>query len=171
MQSSPGAAPSALAICGLPPERRTLPGLAFLRRRAIQGHRGLYERLERARVDFLTFVDVDRPSRVAFQAGIEETRRVRDLGPSGEGELHDVLVGLPGADDPIVRPDRRAHPLPLLDRRGVGFQDERPHAGQGLAAPSTSPPPSAGGPAPRWAPPCGPGSPPPIRPGPGSAGR
>src|SRR5947199_3994422 len=45
-------------------------GLPFLRRRAIPGHRGLHERLERARVDLLPFLDVDRPSRVAFQAGI-----------------------------------------------------------------------------------------------------
>src|SRR5216684_4524850 len=35
-------------------------GLPFLRRRAILGHRGLHERLERARVDLLPFVDVDR---------------------------------------------------------------------------------------------------------------
>src|SRR5437660_11605288 len=56
-------------------------GLPFLRRRAILGHRGLHERLERARVDLLPFVDVDRPSRVAFQAGIEKARWVWDPGP------------------------------------------------------------------------------------------
>src|ERR671910_2688548 len=56
-------------------------GLPFLRRRAILGHRGLHERLERARVDLLPFVDVDRSSRVAFQAGIEEVRWVWDPGP------------------------------------------------------------------------------------------
>jgi hypothetical protein len=111
-------------------------GLPFVRWRAILGHRGLHERLERARVDLLPFVDVDRPSRIAFQAGIEEARWVWDPGPPGERELHDLRVRLPGADDPVVRPDRSAHPLPLLSHLGVGFQDQRPHAGQGLPAPS-----------------------------------
>src|SRR2546425_7878731 len=96
------------------------------RRRAILGHRGLHERLERARVDLLPFVDVDRPSRVAFQAGIEEARWVWDPGPPGERELHDLRVRLPGADNPVVRPDRSAHPLPLLGHLRVGFQDQRP---------------------------------------------
>lgn len=120
-----------------------LQGLPFLRRRAILGHRGLHERLERARVDLLPFVDVDRSSRVAFQAGIEEARWVWDPGPPGERELHDLRVRLPGADKSVVRPDRdprhrirRLPPFPLLDHLGVGFENQRPHAGQGLAAPS-----------------------------------
>ena len=71
---------------------RTLP---LLRRRAILGHRGLHERLERACGDLLPFVDVDRPSRVAFQAGIEEARWVWDPGPPGERKLHDLRVRLP----------------------------------------------------------------------------
>src|SRR5687767_15172869 len=50
--------------------------LPFLRRRAILGHRGLHERLERA---------------------------------------------LPGADNPVVRPDGSAHPLPLLGHLGIGW--------------------------------------------------
>ena len=56
--------------------------------------------------------------------------------PPGERDLHDLRVRLPGADNPVVRPDRSAHPLPLLGHLGVGFQDQRPHAGQGLPAPS-----------------------------------
>src|SRR5687767_1967835 len=107
----------------------------FLRRRAIEGHRGLHKRLERARVDLRPFVDVDRPSRVAFQAGIEDARWVRDPGSPGERELHDLRVRLPRADNPVVRPDRSA-PLPLLGHLGVGFQDQRPHAAQRLPAPS-----------------------------------
>src|SRR5947207_15667423 len=70
-------------------------GLPFLRRRAIPGHRGLHERLERARGDLLPFLDVDRPSRVAFQAGMEGLRGVWDAGPPGERELHDLRVRLP----------------------------------------------------------------------------
>src|SRR6476661_4672929 len=66
MYACTGASPSAFAICGLPPARR-FTGLAsptwlgLLRRRAVLGHRGLHERLERARVDRLPFMDVDRP--------------------------------------------------------------------------------------------------------------
>ena len=33
----------------------------------------------------------------------------------GEGKLHDILVGFASADDAVVRPNRSAHPLPLLD--------------------------------------------------------
>ena len=44
-------------------------GLGLLR---ILGDRGHHERLERACVDLLAFVNVDRPARVAFQAGIEK---------------------------------------------------------------------------------------------------
>ena len=87
-------------------ERLTTRCLPLLRRRAILGHRGLHERLERARVDRLPIVDVDRPARVAFQAGIEEARWVGDAGPPGERELHDLRVRLSGAHDPVVRPDR-----------------------------------------------------------------
>src|SRR5262245_12330024 len=89
----------------------------------------------------LPFVDVDRASRTAFQAGIEEARWVRNAGALGERELHDLLVGLAGADNPVVRPDRyagrirRLPPFPLLDHLGVGLQDQRPHAGESLAAP------------------------------------
>src|SRR5687768_9944637 len=135
MYARTGASPSAFAICGLPPERRTtfpplrtLIGLAFapafgggldlvadlrgllardvplafgfallirlpfLRRRAILGNRGLHERLERARIDRLPFADVDRPSGVALQAGIEEARWVGEPDPLGERELHDLRV-------------------------------------------------------------------------------
>src|SRR5687768_13003168 len=68
MYACTGASPSAFAICGFPPERRTaglsppraLIGLAaavlpFLRRLGILGHRGLYERLEGPRVDLGPF--------------------------------------------------------------------------------------------------------------------
>ena len=47
------------------------------------------------RVDLLAFVDVDRPSRVAVQAGIEEARLVWNPGPPGERELHGLRVRHP----------------------------------------------------------------------------
>src|SRR5687768_6290201 len=100
MYACTGASPSAFAICGLPPVR-SFGFLAFFRC-AIVGHRGLHERLERARVDGLAFVDVDRPARAAFQAGIEQPRWVRKTCAMGKSELHELLVRLPGADDPVV---------------------------------------------------------------------
>src|SRR5437763_16937866 len=112
MYACTAASPSAFGIRGLPPASRWTaafsPSLPLLRRRAIAGHRGLHERLERALVDFFAFSYVDRPSHVAFQAGIEEARRVRNAGAPRERELHDLRVRLPGADDPVVRPYRNA---------------------------------------------------------------
>src|SRR5207253_4178994 len=93
--------------------------------RTILGHGGLDERLERARADHFPFVDVDRPSRVAFQTGIEQPRWIRKAGPLGERKLHDALISFPGADDSPMRPDRnpdhpirRLPPFPLLDHLG-----------------------------------------------------
>ena len=76
--------------------------LPFFRGRTVLGHRSFYKRLERARVDLFSFVDVDGPSRVAFQTGIEEVRWIWDAGSPRERELHDFLVRLTGADDPVV---------------------------------------------------------------------
>src|SRR5205814_9295163 len=78
--------------------------LPHLRGQAVPGDRRLHERLERARVDLLPCTDVDRPSRVAFQAGVEEFRGVRQARAPGERELHDLLVRLTGADDAVLRP-------------------------------------------------------------------
>src|SRR5262249_39896016 len=49
--------------------------------------------------------------------------------------LDDALVGLAGAEDAVVLPDRNAAPLPLLDDSGIGFLDEGANAGERLAAP------------------------------------
>src|SRR5882757_5263487 len=73
--------------------------LAFFREPGVFGHCGLYEGLERARVDLRAFRNVDRPSRTAFQAGIENLRWIREAGATGERELHGLRVLLPGADD------------------------------------------------------------------------
>ena len=56
------------------------------------------------------------------------------LAPLGEGEFHDLGVGLAGTDDPVVRPDR-AHPLPLLNHVRVGFLDELAHSAEGFPPP------------------------------------
>src|SRR5712664_2616874 len=53
----------------------------------------------------------------------------------GEGKLHGILVGFAGADDAVVRPNRSAHPLPLLDDVRVCFLDELAHSAEGFPAP------------------------------------
>ena len=55
--------------------------------------------------------------------------------PLGEGQLDHRLVGLAGAEDAGVRPDRHAAPLPFLDHRRVGLADQPAHARERLAAP------------------------------------
>src|SRR6267154_5170247 len=52
-----------------------------------------------------------------------------------EGKLHDLLVGFTRADDAVMRPNRRAHPLPFLDDVRVCFLDELAHSAEGFPAP------------------------------------
>src|SRR6185295_2642120 len=66
---------------------------------------------------------------------VEETGRILQRRALGEGELHDLLVGLARADDAVVRPDRSAHPLPLLDDVRVCLLDEIAHSAERLPAP------------------------------------
>jgi hypothetical protein len=54
---------------------------------------------------------------LADAAEIEEARWVRDPGRLAERELHDVLVRLPGADNPVAARDRIA-PFPLVGYLG-----------------------------------------------------
>ena len=61
---------------------------------------GADERFERALVDLVALIDVDRASHVAFEAGVEQARRILERGAVGEGQLHDSLVGLAGAEMP-----------------------------------------------------------------------
>ncbi len=103
-------------------------------------HRGADELLEGSFVDLLPFAEVDRTPRVAFQAGIEELRRVLDGGAAKEGELHDLLVRLPSADAAVMGPDRGSGgfwllPFPLLLDVGVGIVDELTDMSEGLSSP------------------------------------
>src|SRR5205814_7111607 len=105
-----------------------------------EGDRGTDERLERARVDLLPFMDVDRAPCVPLEARVEELRRVLQRSPFGERELHDGLVRLASADDSVVLPCgsarvRRLHPLHFLDDVRVCLLDELAHPAQGLPAP------------------------------------
>src|SRR5690606_19519890 len=53
----------------------------------------------------------------------------------GEGHLHDVLVGLAGAEDAVVLPHRNPAPLPRLDHVGIGLLDQASDPGKRLAPP------------------------------------
>src|SRR5215831_1725747 len=101
----------------------------------IEGDRGTDERFECARVDLLPLMDVNRAPCVPVEARVEELGGVLQGGSLGEGQLHYRLVGLAGADDPVVRPYGSAHPLPLLHDLRVFLFDELAHPVQGLPAP------------------------------------
>src|SRR5438093_10738480 len=102
---------------------------------SVQRHGRADERLQGRRVDLLALVDVDGSSRVPIEAGVEEAGGVLQGGALGERHLHDVLVCLAGADDPVVRPDRSPHPLPLLEDIGVCLLDQSADPAERLAAP------------------------------------
>ena len=78
---------------------------------------------------------------VAFEAGVEDTFRVLERSSIREGQPHVVLVGLAGANDPVVGPYRNPcgvrwlPPFDLLDYFGVGLFDEGTDMGERLSAP------------------------------------
>src|SRR4029453_19014952 len=113
--------------------------LRFLRRfrlaRTVEGNRLANERLEGGLVNFFPFVDVDRAARVSVEARVEEQGRILQERALQKGKLHDILVGFASADDAVVRPNRSAHPLPLLDDVRVCFLDELAHSAEGFPAP------------------------------------
>src|SRR4029077_18262387 len=118
---------------------RNRSGLRFLRRlrlaRAVEGDRLANERLEGGLVNCFSFVDVDRAAYVSVETRVEEPGRILQRRALGEGELHDILVGFASADDAVVRPNRSAHPLPLLDDVRVCVLDELAHPVEGFPAP------------------------------------
>src|SRR6266852_3066397 len=120
----------------LPPTFSTL----FLRRfrlaRTVEGDRLANEPLEGGLVNFFSFVDVDRAACVSVETRVEETGRILQRRALGEGKLHDLLVGFASADDAPVRPNRRAHPHPILDDVRVCFFDQLAHSAEGFPAPA-----------------------------------
>src|SRR5437773_5330304 len=92
--------------------------------RRVQCHGGANERLQRLCINLVALMEIDGTPGVAFEAGVEEARRVLQRGALGEGQLHGALVRLTGADDSGVLPHRDPSPLPLLDHLGVGLLDE-----------------------------------------------
>src|SRR6266536_4193831 len=92
----------------------------------VQANGSSNEGRESLLIDFIVLVEVDCAPGVAFEARVEESRRVLQRGPLAECEFHDALVRLAGADRTLVRPHRnswmrRLSPLPLLDHLRVGL--------------------------------------------------
>src|SRR5436853_1640813 len=121
----------AASVCKVDPES----GAESLRIRTVEGDRLANERLEGGLVNFFSFADVDRAAYVSLETRVEETGRILQRRALGEGKLHDILVGFASADDAVVRPNRSAHPLPLLDDVRVCFLDELAHPAEGFPAP------------------------------------
>src|SRR5277367_3099273 len=109
--------------------------MAFRNDGTVEGDHLANERLEGGLVNFFSFVDVDRAAYVSVETRVEETGRILQRRALGEGKLHDILVGFASADDAVVRPNRSAHPLPLLDDVRVCFLDELAHSAEGFPAP------------------------------------
>src|SRR5262245_19004264 len=80
-------------------------------------------------------MEVDGTPGVALEARVEEARWVLECGPLGKRHLHDVLVGLAGADQSIVGPHRDASPLPFLNYVGIGLLDQCTEPREHLAPP------------------------------------
>src|SRR4051812_47100698 len=87
---------------GLPPRLR--PAWTSGGAGRVQLHRGADQRLQRRLVDRLTLANVDGAADVAVEAGVEQALRILQRGAPGEGQLDDVLIGLAGGDDAVVRP-------------------------------------------------------------------
>src|SRR3954468_1955838 len=71
--------------------------LALLRLARVQRHGRSNQLLEGADVHALALVDVDGAADVSVQARVEEAGGVLQGGAMGEGQLHDLRVGLAGA--------------------------------------------------------------------------
>src|SRR5438067_860704 len=106
----------------------------------VQANGSSNEGRESLLIDFIVRVEVDCAPGVAFEARVEQPRRVLQRGALEECEFHDALVRLAGADRTLVRPHRnpwmrRLSPLPLLHHFGVGLFDQGAKPGEGLAPP------------------------------------
>ena len=82
----------------------------------------------------VALAEVDGAAGVAVEAGVEEAGGSGRTAPLAKVSLTDCLVGLAGADDAGVRPDRDAAPLPFLDDFGVGLVDQRAERARVAAA-------------------------------------
>src|SRR5208282_1154241 len=86
-------------------------------------------------INLITREKIDRSSRVAFEARVEELVRIRETRAVGKGKLHLPFVGVGDRDYSVARPHRASHPLPFLDYLPVGLKDTLADAGERFATP------------------------------------
>src|SRR5437016_12500950 len=84
---------------------------------------GTDEILQSTLINLIALEKIDRSSRVAFEARVEELVRIREARPVGKGKLHLLFVAVGDRDYSVVRPHRASHPLPFLDYLPVGLKD------------------------------------------------
>src|SRR5262245_24208962 len=101
----------------------------------IEINSGTNQIFQRTLIDLITLEKIDRSSRVALEARVEELVRIREARPIGKGELHPVLVGVADRDHSVARPYRASHPLPFLDDLSIGLEDDLADTGQRFAPP------------------------------------
>jgi hypothetical protein len=102
----------------------------------IERDRGAHDPFDAFDIYQLTFAPLDGAAGIAFQLGVEDFLRILDLRALREGHPHPLLVGICDADDPVVVPGRRAHPLPLFDHLGIDLVDELAEGLEHLPAPA-----------------------------------
>lgn len=99
-------------------------GALLLATRRVQNDCGADQPLQGGFVQLVTFMEVNSTSDVPVKTRVEETFGIPQRGALGEGHFHYLLVGLASADNPVVGPDRRAHPLPFLHDVRISLLDE-----------------------------------------------
>src|SRR3954452_3971557 len=102
---------------------------------SVQRNCGAHEALQRFAVDRFAFAEVDGAPRVPLEARVEQPGGILERRTFRERHLHDALVRLARADDPVVLPYRDSAPLPLFDDVRVSFLYQRAQPPECLAPP------------------------------------
>src|SRR5438876_5804914 len=76
---------------------------------------GTDEILQSTLINLIALEKIDRSSRVAFEARVEELVRIWEARPVGKGKLHLTFAGVVDRDYSVVRPHWASHPLPLFE--------------------------------------------------------
>src|SRR5260370_40167130 len=93
---------------------------------------GTDEIFQGTRINPVTLEKIDRSSRVAFEARVEQLVRIRQARPVRKGKLHLPFVGVGDRDHSVVRPHLASHPLPFLDYFAVVLKAALAYAGDGF---------------------------------------